>query len=234
MSRARSSSRPAEPSQRNRLIGKVHVLKKDLALADDTYRDIIERVNGHRSAADCTDQQLVALVQELERLGTADKPRHDGRPVADAPMAKRARALWLNLWNLDELDDGSERALASFVKRQTGRDDMRFCNAQQLAMVIEALKDMCQRAGLAELQPGRDSLLPLRALVRLQWARLHEAGWSKVAGDFGLASYAHATWCTPNSRSIDQCEAGHLIKLAGKLGYHLRQQQLGRRRIPPA
>lgn len=234
MSRARSSQQRVPADSRSRTLARVHVLKKELALADDSYRDIVERVNGHRSAADCTDQQLGALIAELERLGAGQKPRHDGRPVADSPMAKRARALWLNLWNLDELDDGSERALASFVKRQTGRDDMRFCNAQQLAQVIEALKDMCSRAGLSDLQPRRDVLLPLRALVRLQWARLHEAGWAKMSGDSGLASYAHATWCTPNSRSVDQCEAGHLIKLAGKLGYHLRQQQLGRRRSAAA
>jgi hypothetical protein len=35
-------------------------------------------------------------------------------------MARLARAWWLNLYNLDELEDGSEPALNAFAKGITG------------------------------------------------------------------------------------------------------------------
>lgn len=229
MTRHRKAERlPASiDGARNRLLAKVHAMAKELKLADDSYRDVLERVAGHRSAALCSDEQLYQVVQEFQRLGAGKK--RSGRPMADSPMALRCRALWLTLWNLDELDDGSERALAAFVVRQTGRDDMRFCTAEQLSDVIEALKDMCGRAGVDARRTG-SILVPKRNLVREQWARLHKAGWARIAGDSGLAGYAHATWCTPNARSLDQMEAEHLDKLAAKLGQMVRAQKLGRRR----
>jgi phage gp16-like protein len=217
---------------RKRLLGRIHVMSKELALADDSYRDVLERIGGQRSAALLDDRQLYAVVQEFERLGAGRKQPRSAkrRPLADTPMARRCRAQWLTLWNLDELDDGSEAALAAFVKRQTGKEDMRFCNAADLSRVIEALKDMCRRAGLREIEGGLGTLVPKRELVRAQWGRLADSGWAKVKGDWGLQAFAHATWCTPNARSVDQMEAEHLDRLAMKLGRPVREQQLGRRR----
>lgn len=232
MSRNAAAEAPSYPA-RNRMLGRIHAMAKELGLAEESYRDVIERVAGQRSAALVADEKLYAVVQEFERLGAGRKTqRKTGkarRPLADSPMAMRCRALWLNLWHLDELESGTEEALAAFVKRQTGREDLRFCNAEQLSDVIEALKDMCSRVGLDMKQVG-NPLMPKRNLVREQWARLHKAGWAKVAGDFGLAGYAHGTWCTPNARSIDQMEGAHLDKLAEKLGRMVRAQKLGRRR----
>ena len=230
MTRHAAAEAPSYPA-RNRLLGQIHAMAKELGLSDESYRDVIERVAGKRSAALVQDDKLYAVVREFERLGAGRKSpatRKGKRPVADSPMAMRCRALWLNLWHLDELENGTEQALAAFVKRQTGREDLRFCNAEQLSDVIEGLKDMCGRAGLDMRQVG-NPLVPKRNLVREQWARLHKAGWAKVAGDSGLAGYAHSTWCTPNARSIDQMEGPHLDKLASKLGYIIRAQKLGRR-----
>lgn len=227
MSRSAAAEAPNYPA-RNRMLGQIHAMAKELGLADESYRDVIERVAGQRSAALVEDGKLYAVVQEFLRLGAGRKIKGK-RPVAGSPMALRCRALWLNLWHLDELDDGSEQALAAFVQRQTDRQDLRFCNAEQLSDVIEGLKDMCSRVGLDMKQVG-NPLVPKRNLVREQWARLHKAGWAKVAGDSGLAGFAHSTWCTPNARSIDQMEGPHLDKLAEKLGRMIRAQKLGRRR----
>ncbi len=213
---------------RNRLLGRIHAMAKELGLADESYRDVLERVTQQRSAALCPDDKLYDVVREFERLG-AGRKANGKRPAAGSPMAMRCRALWLNLWHLDELESGSEQALAAFVRRQTGREDLRFCNAEQLAAVIEALKDMCSRVGLDMKQVG-SPVVPKRNLVREQWARLHKAGWAKVAGDSGLAGYAHSTSCTPNDRPVDQMEGPHLDKLAEKLGRMIRAQKLGRRR----
>jgi phage gp16-like protein len=230
MTRHATAEAPNYPA-RNRMLGQIHAMAKELGLSDESYRDVIERVAEVRSAALVQDDKLYAVVQEFQRLGAGRKSRgtrKTGRPVADSPMAMRCRALWLNLWHLDELESGTEESLAAFVKRQTGREDLRFCNAEQLSDVIEALKDMCGRAGLDMKQVG-NPLVPKRNLVREQWARLHKAGWAKVAGDSGLAGFAHSSWCTPNARSIDQMEGPHLDKLADKLGRIVRSHKLGRR-----
>lgn len=217
---------------RKRLLARIHIMSSELKLTDDSYRDVLERIGGERSAALLDDQKLYAVVQEFERLGAGSKPARDysRRPMADTPMAKRCRAQWLTLWSLDEIDDGSEAALAAFVKRQTGKEDMRFCNAQDLSKVIEALKEMCRRAGLKEIDGGAGLLVPKRELVREQWRRLHECGFAKVEGDWGLQGFAHRTWCTPNARAMDQMEAVHLDALAKKLGRLVRDRGLGRRR----
>ena len=157
MTRHAAAEAPNYPA-RNRLLGQIHAMAKELGLSDESYRDVIERVAGKRSAALVQDDKLYAVVQEFQRLGAGRKSQGTGkgkRPVADSPMAMRCRALWLNLWHLDELGNGTEEALAAFVKRQTGREDLRFCNAEQLSDVIEGLKDMCGRAGLDMKQVGK-------------------------------------------------------------------------------
>lgn len=213
---------------RKRLLARIHILAQDLKLGDEVYRDVLERIGGERSAALLDDEKLYEVVRHLERL-KGNRGEDGRRPAADSPMAMRCRALWLTLWNLDELEDGSERALNAFARRQTGRDDMRFCTAEQLSVVIEALKDMCARAGI-DMRRGASILVPKRNLVREQWARLHRAGWARVAGDFGLSSFAHGSRCTPNARPFDDLEAAHLDRLATKLGGLVRDQRLGRRR----
>lgn len=221
---------PVADGSRKKLIAKVHAMAKELVLTDDSYRDVLERITGGRSAALCDDRQLYDVVVEFQRLGAG---RKTVRPVADAPMARRARALWMNLWNLDELEEGSEKALASFVKRQTGKEDMRFCAAADFDKVIEALKDMCRRIGAAPATGRRSDAMAWRlAVVREQWARLHAAGWAKRPGDMGLAGFAHTAFCTPNARTVEEMEASHLDTLASKLGRRVRQLKLGRRHSP--
>jgi hypothetical protein len=220
----------AEGARKN-LLARIHIMQKELALTDESYRDVLERVAGGRTAAAINTAKLYDVVKEFERLGAGRKSA--GRPIAIHPMAWRCRALWRSLWNLDELDNPSEQALAAFVKRQTGKEDMRFCTAPELSTVIEALKDMADRAGV-DLSGSRDLLVPKLALVREQWRRLEAVGWVKVRGDWGLAGFAHRTACIPNARTVEQMEAEHLDALANKLGAIVREKKLGRRRQEPA
>ena len=201
---------PALPASidgaRKNLLAKVHIQQKELALTDDSYRDVLERITGHRTAAVCSDQQLYGVLREFDRLGGGATKRQHGRPIANSPMARRCRALWLSLWNLDELEGGTEKALAAFVKRQTGREDMRFCNAEQFASVIDALKDWCRRCGVVDINTGGKFgiLPPKRALVREQWDRLRRAGWSGDDGDKGLMDYALARHVIGQPATIEE------------------------------
>ncbi|MGX5056717.1 phage protein GemA/Gp16 family protein [Enterobacter asburiae] len=47
---------------RRNLIRIIHTGKSVLGWDDDTYRDVLARVTGKRSAADCTDTELERVV----------------------------------------------------------------------------------------------------------------------------------------------------------------------------
>lgn len=64
---------------RSRKLAAIHIAAGQLGLADDTYRDILERVTGKRSAADLDMREASAVLDELRRLGAAN-PRAAGKP----------------------------------------------------------------------------------------------------------------------------------------------------------
>lgn len=77
---------------RNKLLARLHCLKKELGLDDDTYRDILQARTGARSAADLDDAALArvvaALGEQKPRAGKVDnewawvnKAAADKRPV---------------------------------------------------------------------------------------------------------------------------------------------------------
>lgn len=51
------------------VLAKIHIARKALCLDDDDYRDILERITGHRSASEIGPDQLLPLQRELRRLG---------------------------------------------------------------------------------------------------------------------------------------------------------------------
>jgi len=64
----------------------------------------------------------------------------------DGPYAGVCRALWLSAWNLGLLRDRTDKALAAFVKRQTGLDSPNWMrDPADGAKAIEALKGWIAR-----------------------------------------------------------------------------------------
>ncbi|MEH0069178.1 phage protein GemA/Gp16 family protein [Pannonibacter sp. Pt2-lr] len=53
------------------LLAVIHVKKKGLGLDDDTYRDLLARITGVRSAGDMTEQQRLQVIAEMDRQGAA-------------------------------------------------------------------------------------------------------------------------------------------------------------------
>lgn len=207
----------------------IQVGKRQLQLDDETYRGLLRRVAGVDSSTQLDDAKARAVLDDMRSKGFRDGVNAVStkrRGGASHPMAKKARALWLALWNLDETETGSEAALTAFANGIVGKDDLRFCTSAELGRVVQGLKAWAKRVGLP-LEGG--AISGRRAVVREQWARLHKAGWATIAGNRGLAGYAHMTWCVPNSRAVDDFEAEHLDKVAAKLGPHVRQLRLGKR-----
>jgi len=147
-------SKPVAAALRGAL-AKVHIAKKDLGLDDGTYRAILERLTGHRSAAACTTQQLGLVLDEMKSKGWKPLPV-GGRPGAkaprraDHPMAGKARALWISLHQLGAVRDPSERALEAFAKRQLKVDRLQWADQGQGFRLIEALKALAERVGWSQ------------------------------------------------------------------------------------
>ncbi|CDO60829.1 hypothetical protein BN1012_Phect2616 [Candidatus Phaeomarinobacter ectocarpi] len=139
---------------RSNLIKKVHVGKRELGLDDETYRGLLERVTGHRSAADCNDKQLALVVDEMKAKGFHVKQKK--KYPAQLP---KMRALWITLWCLRVVRNPQDRALLAFTARQTGKPvgDLSWVTPDDANKVIEALKDMCAKAGFDVPSNGHDA-----------------------------------------------------------------------------
>ena len=144
---------------KNQLIKLIHVAKRSLALDDADYRAMLEAQTGKTSCSDMSMSQLEAVAEHLRSRGFADRPggKAAARPtqkLADDPQSKLIRHLWLKLRDMvGGVRNGSEQALAAYVKRQTGLERLEWLNTHQAAQVIEALKNWIGRLEKKEDTP---------------------------------------------------------------------------------
>lgn len=132
---------------RKSLIAKIHVAKKQLAMREDDYRALLNRVTGKDSSAALSEGQLKAVVKEMESIGFKAIPaRKAGPKPADSQEARKIRAMWITLHQMGEVSDPSETALSAFVKRQTGIDNMAWLNHKDTSKVMNALRSWTRRA----------------------------------------------------------------------------------------
>ncbi|MFN4177400.1 regulatory protein GemA [Phenylobacterium sp.] len=215
-----AAARQQVSAGRRAMLAKVHLAAKELGLDDDARRDVLERIAGARSSADCTDDQLDAVLREFRRLGwtpskaaPAKHPRGQGarKPApASHPVALKARAMWLSLWNLGVVRQGTETALEAFAARQLGVDRLQWADQAQGYRLIEALKAMAERAGwsqeLSALVKPERRLWSLKArLVQrqaeilgrppLQLHDMTEADLDRLARELGPQVRAYKALC---------------------------------------
>lgn len=135
---------------RNSKIAKIKVASKSLALEDDSYRALLKRVTGKDSCAGMTTLQLDLVLDEFKRLGFKPVSKRAGeRKMADSGQASKIRALWICLYQMGALSDSSETALAKFVKRSCGIDDLHWLSPHKADGAIRALRGWMVRLGYA-------------------------------------------------------------------------------------
>ena len=132
------------------MIAKIHLAKKQLALAEESYRAILERITGLDSAGKMRVDQLDAVLREFARLGWRAKP---ATKRSAQPQIRMIHAVWADICKLQ--GRGDEAALRAFVRRQTktadhpdGVDSPNFLTAPLANRVLEGLK--AWRARLAK------------------------------------------------------------------------------------
>lgn len=179
---------------RRAAVVKVQIARRDLGLDEDTYRSILERLTGRTSSSACSDAELGRVLDEFKAKGWKPKVIAGGKirgrsgtvilddPLspfraqpADHPSARKARALWISLWNLGEVRDSSEAALEAFARRQLKVEQLQWADQGLTYKLIEALKGMATRAGWSQTTYGnhpKPAIQLKRQLILAQHRRL--------------------------------------------------------------
>ena len=128
----------------------IHVAKKDLRMDNETYRAMLWTHGRVKSSADLDSHGRNKVIQHLRNIGWVpikSKRNKKYSPKSRGSIADKARALWIDMFKHGLINDGSEKALSSFVKKMTGLDAVDFMNndTRSANKVIEALKSMRQR-----------------------------------------------------------------------------------------
>lgn len=141
---------PTKTDERAKRIRLIHVARRDLAMAEDTYRQIVRQCTQEKksSAAECTLHELQLVLDHMKRAGFkvrkgAPAARNGRRTLDTGPMPSKARALWLFLHQVGEVRDPSEAALEAFTRRQAGVDALQWVHRHE--RVIEPLKKWAER-----------------------------------------------------------------------------------------
>ena len=117
---------------RNSLMAKLHIAKKDLGLDEDTYRAMLQNLTGKRSAADCSDRQLIMLVAALRKRGWKDS-----RPKG--PKVRPEFEKLLGKINALRLDTKKSWAYVESIAKKMYGVGISWLDGEQLTGVVTAL-----------------------------------------------------------------------------------------------
>lgn len=161
-------------------IGAIHALKARAALDDDSYRDLLSRETGRRSAKELSADQAGRVIERLKVLsGGSEKPVRatdkllaEGALKLEGPFVGQCRSLWIAGYNLGVIDDRTDRALVAFVERQTGIASLSWLrDPADARKAIEALKAWINR--VAEVAWDADAkVLRAQGLTIGQWRKI--------------------------------------------------------------
>lgn len=136
---------------RPKLIQLIHIGKSKLCLDDDTYRSLLVGMTGKDSTKAMNIYELNKVLARLKQLGfvvTHKKkdPKHidDKASLYIERQIKLIRHLWLDLHALGAVRNGSEEALASYIKNQT-QTAIETLDSEQASNIIERLKNWRKR-----------------------------------------------------------------------------------------
>ena len=136
-------------STRNLQLSKIHIAKKDLGLDDETYRALLVRVAGVRSAKDLTPRQTGAVLAEFARLGwEPTKAKKQGRK---APKAAPDRVKLMG--KIEAFLTEAKRSWAyadGMALRMFKVERVEWLDPQQLQKMVAALTYDARRHGRPE------------------------------------------------------------------------------------
>lgn len=122
---------------RDKVLARIHILRKERGLDEDTYRDLIERITGQRSlkTVDTNGRKKVMLALQ------GNSPRKK----SGKPIVRKVFALWADMCRRGSWKNSDRASLRAFVQRMTGVEDPEWMSVAQANVVIEALKNIDER-----------------------------------------------------------------------------------------
>lgn len=192
---ATSTARRAEfdpATQRRRaMIAKIQIARKDLAMEEDDYRQIVFNQTGRTSLKEANPGELDAVLKVMVSKGFRPLPKAGSGRAAQHPVAGKARALWISLYQLGEVHNSGEAAFEAFACKQLGCDKLVWARQSDGFKLIEALKSWAERSGWRQTDPvsgARLTVLQLQqGLCAAILARLVAAGVARADWTLNLA-----------------------------------------------
>lgn len=128
----------ARPDQRVRELGRIHCLKRDLGLDDESYRNVLWAVARVDSAAQLDAHGRIAVIQHLQahaqRAGLT-RPKARQKPAMHkAALVSKVRALLMDA--KPRRDDAYADGMA---QRMFGVERFTWCEPEQLHKLVAAL-----------------------------------------------------------------------------------------------
>jgi hypothetical protein len=123
--------------RRNKLLALVHIAKKELALRDDEYRDVL-KYWGVITSAKMSIPELEELVEYFESLGFKKKASAD-RDLGSG--VGQITALRERVWaEAGKLNNGEQR-LKGLVKKIAKKDDLMSCrDVKKLKQILKVVR----------------------------------------------------------------------------------------------
>lgn len=147
-------------------LAKIHIARKQLALDEDDYRDILDRVCGVRSARDLTPDMLPALQREFRRLGyqgyllrrneMPPLPYSDCDDRPGRPSGKQLRMLEATLRSINGFGDHDFRlAVRVWCERVADISDLRLLDDRTYNRVLAASRRLAAKRGVRRVEMKR-------------------------------------------------------------------------------
>ncbi len=129
----------------------IHIAKNELGLSDEQYQAILLGAIGSESSRDIKNwEQYKAVLAAFKALGF--RPRRAAAPAAAGTVrnsehiSARQEYYIKGLWKLASRKK-DEHSLRAMVVRIGGVDDISFLSRKDAAKVIQALRDIAEKAG---------------------------------------------------------------------------------------
>jgi phage gp16-like protein len=133
-----------KPAHRSNDLARIHILKKDLNLSEDEYRDLLQTLTGRRSAGELSFEERSRVAAHFEKLKRATKPNK----VTRTPKEKKVLAMWGALQAAGIVQKGTLAPLSKWLQREGMPARLEWLNDDQLTKIIEQLKLWCARVGV--------------------------------------------------------------------------------------
>ena len=172
---------------RRQLVTKIHIARAQLGMDDDSYRaNLAHYGNGKASCSDMSVPELEAVLEAFKNLGFKAVKKRLSPSTKQGPKDERSaiRAMWIFMHRAGFIQDGSETALNTWVKRMTaqvnggnGIAEVQWLRGDDAAQTLNSLKRWARRCLFEDLKKRGYEPDPKASYSQLlqRWERINGA-----------------------------------------------------------